>query len=85
MTASYRKFMLIVASLVVSAPSVATMFDIGPMGYHNGTALLVRVIAVFLASTSLATVFGVAGYLYWLHVVAPSPRAMSGGAAGVSP
>ena len=49
------------------------MFDLGPMGYHSGTALLVRVVALLLASASLTAVFAIAGYLYWLHVIAPAP------------
>jgi hypothetical protein len=72
--ASLKNLIIAVAAFVVAAPALAIVFDLGPMGYHTGTALLVRVVAVFLATVSLATVFAVAGYLYWLHVVAPAPR-----------
>ncbi len=74
MTAALKNLIIAVAALAVASPALAIVFDLGPMGYHNGAALLVRVIAVFLATFSLVTVLAMAGYLYWLHVVAPSPR-----------
>jgi hypothetical protein len=76
-TASLKNLIIAGAALLVASPALAIVFDLGPMGYHNGTALLVRVVAVFLATCSLAAVIGVAGFLYWLHVVAPAPRAAS--------
>lgn len=63
--------------MVVATPSLATLFDVGPMGYHVGMALYLRVIGVFLAMTSLATVFAIAGYLYWVRVIVPSNRSVA--------
>ena len=57
-------------------PTLATIAGTGPMGHHSGTSLLIRVTAVFGASASLAGVFAIAGYLYWLHVIAPAPVAV---------
>ena len=54
-------------------PALATIAGMGPMGHHSGIALLVRVVAVLAASSSLAGVFGIAVYVYWLHVVVPAP------------
>jgi hypothetical protein len=73
-TASLKNLIIAAVALLVASPALAIVFDLGPMGYHNGAALLVRVVAVFLATFSLAAVLAMAGYLYWLHVVAPSPR-----------
>lgn len=71
-TARMRHFSLFAGTLVLAMPSLATLFDVGPMGYHVGSELFVRVISLFLAMTSLAGVFAVAGYLYWVRVIHPS-------------
>ncbi len=73
-TANARKFIVFVASLVVLAPAFATLLDLGPMGYHDGTALVVRLVSVVVATASLAAVFGLGVYLYWLNVIQPAPR-----------
>ena len=75
MTARFRHFILFVTTFALALPSLATLFDVGPMGYHVGTALFVRVIGVFLAMTSLASVFAIAGYLYYMRVMVPAQRA----------
>ena len=75
MTARLRHFILSATTLLLALPSLATLFDVGPMGYHVGTALFVRVIGVFLAMTSLASVFAIGGYLYWAQVIHPSQQA----------
>jgi len=71
-TARTRNFVLFVLALFVCAPSLATLVDVGPMGYHAGGALLVRLVATFLATTSLAAAVGIGMYLYWLHVISPA-------------
>lgn len=74
MTANARKFVVFVASLVVLAPTLATLFDVGPMGYHDGTALAVRLVGVLMATASLAACIGIGAYIYWAHVMQPAPR-----------
>ncbi len=74
MTANARKFVVFVASLVVLAPALATLLDVGPMGYHDGTALAVRLIGVLIATASLAACIGIGAYIYWLNVIQPAPR-----------
>jgi hypothetical protein len=73
-TANARKFIVLVASLVVLAPALATLLDVGPMGYHDGTALVVRLVAVLLATASLAACIAIGAYIYWANVIAPAPR-----------
>lgn len=75
MTAKARKFVVFVASLVVLAPTLATLLDVGPMGYHDGTALAVRLVGVLIATASLAACIGIGAYIYWLRVIQPAPRA----------
>lgn len=65
------------ATMIVATPSLATLLDVGPMGYHVGSALYLRVVGVFLAMTSLATVFAIAGYLYWVRVIVPGQHAVA--------
>ncbi|MDP1793144.1 MAG: hypothetical protein Q8K63_03310 [Acidimicrobiales bacterium] len=74
MTANTRKLVIAVTALFVAGPSVGTMLGFGPMGYHGGTQLFVRLVAMFLATSMLALVVGLAGYLYWAHVIAPAPQ-----------
>lgn len=76
MTAKTRNSLIAVIGVLVSSPALATLLDFSPMGYHAGTALVVRVVAVFLATSLLAVVFGIAGYLYWSNVIAPAPAPM---------
>lgn len=71
-TARMRHFILFAGTMVLAMPSLATLFDVGPMGYHVGAALYLRVVSLFLATTAFAGVFGVAGYLYWVRVIHPS-------------
>jgi hypothetical protein len=73
-TANARKFVVFVASLVVLAPTLATLFDVGPMGYHDGTALAVRLVGVLMATASLAACIGIGAYIYWAQVMQPAPR-----------
>ena len=44
------------------------------MGYHDGTALAVRLIGVLMATASLAACIGIGAYVYWLNVIQPAPR-----------
>ncbi len=74
MPANARKFIVFVASLVVLAPALATLLDVGPMGYHAGTALAVRLVGVLMATASLAGCIGIGAYIYWLNVIQPAPR-----------
>lgn len=73
-TATFRNFVVSVLALIVMSPSLMTIFDVGPMGYHDGLDLLVRVGATLVASMSLAAVCGIAAYLYWVHVIEPGQR-----------
>lgn len=74
MTANARKLLITATALFVAAPSVGTLFGFGPMGYHAGAELVVRLVAMFLGTSMLALVVGLAGYLYYVNVIAPAPR-----------
>jgi hypothetical protein len=73
-TANARKFIIAVTALFVTGPSLGTLLGFGPMGYHDGAALVVRLVAMFLATSLLALVVGLAMYLYYVNVIAPAPR-----------
>ena len=74
MTANARKLIIAVTALFVAGPSVGTLLGFGPMGYHAGSELVVRLVAMFLATSLLALVVGLAAYLYYVNVIAPAPR-----------
>jgi hypothetical protein len=71
-TASLCRVVRLSVAALVASPAFATFLGFGPMGYHSGIDLLVRVAAVLLGSASLAGVFAIAGYLYWVHVIQPA-------------
>ena len=73
-TANARKFFTAVTALFVAGPSLGTLLGFGPMGYHAGTELVLRMGAMLLATSMLALVVGLAGYLYYVNVIAPAPR-----------
>ncbi len=74
MTANARKLIVAVTALLVAGPSLGTLFGFGPMGYHAGSELMVRLVAMFLGTSMLALVVGLAMYLYYVNVIAPAPR-----------
>lgn len=73
MTATARKFVIALTALFVAGPSIGTLLGFGPMGYAQGSALVVRLVAMFLGTSLLALVVGLAGYLYYVNVIAPAP------------
>lgn len=74
MTANARKLIVAVTALFVTGPSIGTLLGFGPMGYHAGAELVVRLVAMFLGTSMLALVVGLAAYLYYVNVIVPAPR-----------
>jgi hypothetical protein len=73
-TAKSLKYLASLVLYVALVPSVLTLADATPMGYHDGLALMVRVLSVLVATALLCGVVAYAGALYWVRVVAPAPR-----------
>jgi len=73
-TAKSLKFLASLVLYVALVPSVLTLADVTPMGYHDGLDLIVRVVSVLIATALLCGVITYAAALYWVRVVAPAPR-----------
>ena len=74
MTAKSLKLIALSVLYVALVPSVLTLADVTPMGYHDGGALLLRVLVTLVATALLVGVVAYACALYWVRVVAPAPR-----------
>jgi hypothetical protein len=72
-TANAFKTLAATVLAIAAVPSMLTMFDLSPMGYHAGFALTGRVVLLLLATLLWASVVAYAGALYWVNVVRPAP------------
>lgn len=85
MTANARKLIVAVTAMFVVGPSAGTLFGFGPMGYHDGADLMVRLVAVFLATSTFALAVALAGALYYVNVMVPAPARRPTGRSPISP
>ena len=74
-----RSVKLIASSVLFVAliPTLLTLADATPMGWHDGFALAIRLASMLIATVLLGGVVAYAGALYWVRVVAPAPRRRS--------